>query len=797
MKPRYLSSSLAFSIPFILACGSSLATTLHWTGGSTGVNVNMMTASNWQEGDSPTGSNAPYDLVIAGRNDTDPPASPLPTIPTLVTGADYTIRSFSADNAAGRFGANGLRIGPTTLTGSTTQRILTLDTANVTSFSATNNATTTFWRYTSTAALTFNLAYTGKTTVHTDATSSLTFDTTAITGTGGLIKTGPGTLTFLSIANTFEGGLTIQDGVVSVAGANRLGSVATPKEDAVVIDGGTLRFTGTTDSSSSRGFQVGSSVGTIDIAGADVSVNIGALIQDVPSEAGKLVKTGPGTLSLAAQNTFTGGIAINAGVVAVSSSLYLGPTTPNPDAVVINGGTLRFTGTSDLTSVSGRGFRVGSSIGTIEIADVEKEVTVAAVIQDVDGEAGSLVKTGAGILELDNSNTFTGGVTISQGILALATPDRLGSAAAANPSAVIINGGTLRFTGTSTISPSANRGMRVGAATGTIEVTDVAKIVNVLGAVRDVTDETGNLVKTGLGTLSLNSASNSYTGTTTVSEGTLLLGPAGVLPSPVTVADDASFGGSGQATGAVTVSGNLLPGPSTLNTPGTLQVGGELVLNQGSTATFEILDASTADKITGGAGANLDGVVAITLLDGFEPAAGASFDLIDTASPIVLGPNFSFTLPVLTGGKSWNTSAFASSGVISVTSGVALTPFQTWAAGYSLTGNDALSSGNPDKDAFTNLQEFAFGMNPTVAEGALVKIEKSGTNALVTYIERNTDVVYTVKSGTTLTGWTTATGITYLTGVDQTGVPSGYTRKQFTSPLATKDFFRVEAVVNP
>jgi hypothetical protein len=47
--------------------------------------------------------------------------------------------------------------------------------------------------------------------------------------------------------------------------------------------------------------------------------------------------------------------------------------------------------------------------------------------------------------------------------------------------------------------------------------------------------------------------------------------------------------------------------------------------------------------------------------------------------------------------------------------------FANWLLGKGLSGADALSSGNPDGDAYNNLLEYALGLDPRAANGSVVR----------------------------------------------------------------------------
>ncbi|AHF91840.1 autotransporter [Opitutaceae bacterium TAV5] len=397
-----------------LSCGFLNAqTTLNWSGGSGGGNANMSGTGNWTEGISP---GADTDLVIATRNGSG-------TIPTLLTGADYTIRSISFDNAAGRYGPDGLRIGPTTASSAST-RTLTFGTADITIISATNEATVTFWRYNTSSTLTINLGYTGYGGINIDSTSSVTFSTASITGTGGIEKTGTGTLV-LGTTNTFTGGLTISEGVVSIDNAANLGSTASVNTNGVIINGGTLQVTGgTTASFANRGWRVGAQGGTLEVA-EDVTFRILGSMRNVSGEDGVLVKTGAGTLSLENTSTgtsgyaHTGGTVVSAGTLLLNAGVTLG-RDEGAGVTVASGATLAGSGTVAGDSVLADGAIVdigtysagvlSDAIGTLAFtgnlsvgdASFFFDLATTGASDLVQLAAGAVLDIGSGVFDLDN-----------------------------------------------------------------------------------------------------------------------------------------------------------------------------------------------------------------------------------------------------------------------------------------------------------------------------------------------------------------------------------------------------------
>ena len=104
----------------------------------------------------------------------------------------------------------------------------------------------------------------------------------------------------------------------------------------------------------------------------------------------------------------------------------------------------------------------------------------------------------------------------------------------------------------------------------------------------------GGLVKNGLGTLAL-TGSSTYTGPTSIDQGELQVN--GSLASPVTVNSGGTLGGTGYLSSVtVSQSGQIAPGDA----PGTLTIGGSLILATGAILDYALDTPSTSDMIFAG-----------------------------------------------------------------------------------------------------------------------------------------------------------------------------------------------------
>ena len=182
------------------------------------------------------------------------------------------------------------------------------------------------------------------------------------------------------------------------------------------------------------------------------------------------------------------------------------------------------------------------------------------------------------------------------------------------------------------------------------------------------------LEKLGAGTLIL-TATNSYTGGTVVSAGTLLVNGAITDSGPVTNLSG-TLGGAGWISGPVVVQsgGTLAPGSPGI---GTLAISNKLTLLSGSKTVMEVNAGSLAhDTVAGLSNVVYGGTLVVSNLAG-TPVSGQSFQLFSAASA---SGNFSGLTPQLTNGLRWRFAP--ASGALSVVS----TASQPQFAGVSQSG---------------------------------------------------------------------------------------------------------------
>ncbi len=165
---------------------------------------------------------------------------------------------------------------------------------------------------------------------------------------------------------------------------------------------------------------------------------------------------------------------------------------------------------------------------------------------------GAVEKDGAGTLTLAptaaGGNTYTGGTVLKAGEVSISADRALGGTSGG----ITFDGGTLLLG--SSFDLAATRAVSIASNGGTIDTQSFQSTI-----AQGITG-VGALTKTGSGTLVLDGAS-SYTGDTTVAEGTLIVGDASNTAASIagraTVAAGATLGGYGTVGGDVTNNGTI------------------------------------------------------------------------------------------------------------------------------------------------------------------------------------------------------------------------------------------------
>lgn len=324
-----------------------------------------------------------------------------------------------------------------------------------------------------------------------------------------------------------------------------------------------------------------SGTGTIRVPNA-TGTNRLALVQNNPQ--GDLIFTNGG--GIGAQTAATATI-VKSGVGRV---IIAAPVFAN-NGLYIHEGTVQF-GNGGVVGAPGTGVIVNKGALVIDRSDA---VSIASVISGT----GSLTKNSAGALTLSGANTYTGATTINGGSIVLSTAGALGVT-----SSLILNGGGITY-GTGVTQDVSSAPVTLSGGTNTINTNGN----NVTLAQSIGQGGTGSLVKAGAGKLTF-SSSNNYSGSTSVSAGTLAANNSSGSATgsgPVNVSSGATLTGSGTIAGAVTASTGAIVAPGNAGI-GTLTMG-SLNLAANSINDFEFTSVSSYDKIvtTGSNGLTVNG----------------------------------------------------------------------------------------------------------------------------------------------------------------------------------------------
>ncbi|MFM8494540.1 MAG: beta strand repeat-containing protein, partial [Planctomycetia bacterium] len=406
---------------------------------------------------------------------------------------------------------------------------------------------------------------------------------------------------------------------------------------------GTLLVNGSTASTMSTGAGSNNMINvggqgnaTLTLNVADVTsstaadLTVGVILQNSTvsggAQAGALTKSGAGTLVLSAANTYTGATTVSGGVLQIASG---GALTSAGNVNSISGGQLSIAGS--VTMAANTYFAVGSGVASTSGTTTIDGGTLAV------GNNAFLIGGGRGDAQLTRG---TGVFTLNSGTVTVAAGGGTGGGSDTSavwlnpygnvgPSSLNLNGGvfstarSIRDGSSSSPTMAFNGGtLRAAASIDLLPASALVITIQSGGAVIDsgafsptisnalvAGTPSGGLTKLGSGTLTL-SAANTYTGTTTVSGGSLRYGIANALSTgPVTVENGATLdlASFSDSVGTVTLTSGTIIGTGTLT----------------STAGFVVTSGSIAAPLAGSATLTKQGAGTV-VLSGASPFTGAT-----------------------------------------------------------------------------------------------------------------------------------------------------------------------------
>ena len=258
------------------------------------------------------------------------------------------------------------------------------------------------WAAGSTADISAKLAPLGAAGATFDTNDNIVTLASPISGTGGLVKQGGGTL-ILSGINTYSGGTTVNVDMLSVSSDANLGALS----GGLTLNSGALLTTASFTSARTITLS-GPGGGFIPSAGTTLTLtgNIGG--------TGALAMAGPGTLNLTGTNSYTGGTMVGSGTLTINGSIVGNVAVGAAGTLggngtiggsVVNAGTLAPGNSIGLLTVNGNYAQMAGSIYQVEVNNAGQgdriNVGGAAAIQ------GGTVQVLAAAGSYANSTTYT------------------------------------------------------------------------------------------------------------------------------------------------------------------------------------------------------------------------------------------------------------------------------------------------------------------------------------------------------------------------------------------------------
>jgi autotransporter-associated beta strand protein len=378
--------------------------------------------------------------------------------------------------------------------------------------------------------------------------------TALLGGTQGFTKSGSGALTLNNASNTLSGGISLAAGTLNFTS----GSLGTNL--VIFTANATLGWSAGNTQDISAQVKVEDGVTAVLATGAN-SVIFGGAIQTGATGNASVTKTGAGTLTFTAAQSYTGTTRINGGRIVLSgidrlaatSSLLLGQGAGS-GVLQLGDALVASTQTLDSITITGSGTANAIVGGNAANSALTINNSAAVVFAGQLGGAAAnennltLTKSGAAALTLSNAaNSFTGDVSITGGALIITRSTALGTGPKTISISGTVNAPTLRLDGSGgDLSLAADHSL----VTSNDNVNNPA-LLNVAGnnsIAGSISLTTGGFgagntrIKVNAGTLSLSGA----------------LSPSASASGPVTVIFDAASGTSGSTIGQLSDNGSLV-----------------------------------------------------------------------------------------------------------------------------------------------------------------------------------------------------------------------------------------------
>lgn len=595
-------------------------------------------------------------------------------------------------------------------------------------------------------------------------------------GDGSTLVLSDGSGTSTSTGNTLAGG---GAGTGQTGGAtNGLAGTATGS-DIFLFRGASLSFSSATSRSYNFSIQSDAKPGALADGGLTIAAGAAAVITLQNSNYNV---TCPAANVDGCLNNYRGGVKINSGTLSISADKngndsILG-TAPSPAAtnITFGGGVLVTSSSMTIntnrnTLINAGGATIAPNGGTILTYNGAISGTAGLTLNGAGtlNLGGILSYTGAtpisnGNVTLSGTNTNTGNITVTNATLNTSNDNNLGNAA----NTLTLSGSTFN---TSATTLASTRNLTIGSVGGaTIAPSGTLTYNGVIAGTSG-----GALILNGTGTLSLGAGSPStYNGSTIITQGTLLLTAANILPSTTAVNFNGNSGTAaltlqgGAAQSIANLSGNYSSAAITLGSnlqitqtssgaagtyTGTISGAGSLTLSSSSTGTLTLTNNNTFSGgtiINGGTvSISCDGTAACGSNTNLGTAPGAP------TTNITLSGGTLATTSIMTLNSNRSISLGASGGSLIPSSGTTLTYNGSIAgvAGGALTlsGGGTLSLGG--------VNSFNGAMNVTLGTLQISNTFSSGSIA--------------VANGQTIT--TSGINTTTVTGTLSIGTSSGGT----------------------